>query len=169
MQGRQLWGRRTFGACREGGSAASMDVVRWTLVNAVLLGVMVLAIVGIQALDRGGAAVEASVRRYAAAISNSDLDGAMAEIAPERRAMWQDWVQGQLGNVYDVKGIAVRSPSVLERVFDPAAGRFEVTAIMDVDRDYPDQFYQPTTRVAVEQVDGRWYLQAPFLAQDHAQ
>ena len=34
---------------------------------------------------------------------------------------------------------------------------------MDVNRDSPDQFYQPTTRVDVEQVDGRWYLAAPLL------
>jgi hypothetical protein len=141
--------------------------VRWTLLNGVLLGLVALAIVGIQGLDRGGAAVEASVRRYAAAISTSDLDGAMAEIAPDQRPVWQDWVQGQLGNVYDVRGIAVRSPSVLQRVFDPANGRNEVTAIMDVDRGYPDQFYQPTTRVPVVEVDGRWYLEAPFLALDH--
>jgi hypothetical protein len=36
--------------------------------------------------------------------------------------------------------------------------------MLDVDRGYPDEFYQPTTRVPVEQVDGRWYLVEPLLA-----
>ena len=133
--------------------------------NGLLLAVMGLAIVGIQLLDRSGAAVEGSVRRYATAVSNADLDAAMAEIAPERRAAWTDWVHAQLGNVYDVRGIAVRSPSVVQRVFNGApAGPFEVTAVMDVNRDYPDDFYQPTALVNVEEVDGRWYLAAPLLA-----
>jgi hypothetical protein len=43
-------------------------------------------------------------------------------------------------------------------------GPFEVTAFMDVNRDFPDDFYQPTSTVAVEQVDGRWYLAVPLLA-----
>ena len=133
--------------------------------NGVLLAVMALAIVGIQLLDRSGAAVEGSVRRYAMAVTNGDLDAAMAEIAPEQRAAWTDWVRVQLGNVYDIRGIAVRSPSVVQRVFNGLpGGAFEVTAIMDVNRDYPDDFYQPTALVNVEEVDGHWYLAAPLLA-----
>jgi hypothetical protein len=141
-----------------------MDAVRLTLLNGVLLGLIGLAIVGIQGLDRSGASVESSVRRYASAVSNADLDAAVAEIAPDQRADWEDWVRGQLGNVYDVKGIAVRSPSLVDRVLKtPSASRFEVTAILDVNRDYPE-FYQPTPTVALESVDGRWYLHAPLLA-----
>ena len=141
-----------------------MNGVRLTLINGVLLGLIGLAIVGIQGLDRSGASVEGSVRRYASAVSNTDLDAAMAEIAPDQRALWEDWVRGQLGNVYDVKGIAVRSPSVADRVLkSPTAGRFEVTAILDVNRDYPE-FYQPSPTVAVDEVDAHWYLHAPLLA-----
>jgi hypothetical protein len=139
--------------------------VRWTALNGLLLGVMGLAIIGLQLLDRNGAAVESSVRRYAAAVSSADFDGAMAEIAPERRAVWADWVRSQLGNVYDLRGVAVRSPSVIERISTGTAPNpTEVTAIMDVNRDFPDDFYQPTARVNVEEVDGRWYLSAPLLA-----
>jgi hypothetical protein len=142
------------------------DGVRWVLLNGLLLGITGLAIVGIQVLDRSGAAVESGVRRYAAARSSADLDAAMAEISPDQRDEWRDWVGGQLGNVYDVRGIAVRSPSVLGRFLGgPDAGRYEVTVIMDVDRDFPEQFYQPTTRVPLSQVDGRWYLAAPLLTQ----
>ena len=126
---------------------------------------MALAIGGVQILDRSEAAVEASVRRYATAVSNGDLEAAMAEIAPGQRARWTDWVRGQLGNVYDVKGVAVRSPSVLQRLAERVpAGPFEVTTVMDVNRDYPADFYQPTTRVPIEEVDGRPYLSVPLLA-----
>ena len=89
----------------------------------------------------------------------------MAEIAPDQRARWSDWVQSQLGNVYDVRGIAVRSPSIVERLTQRLpGGPREVTTVLDVDRDYPDEFYQPTTRTPVEAFDGRWYLAAPLLA-----
>jgi hypothetical protein len=134
------------------------------LVNGVLLALISLAIAGIQGLDRAEASVEGSVRRYAAAVASSDLDAALAEIAPDQRATWTDWVQSQLGNVYDVRGIAVRSPSVVQRLtLHVPGGPYEVTAVLDVNRDYPD-FYQATPRVGVEQFDGRWYLAMPLLA-----
>jgi hypothetical protein len=140
--------------------------VKRTALVGVLLALTALAIVGFQVADRAEASVEGSVRRYAAAVTNSDLDAAMAEIAPDQRERWTDWVRGQLGNVYDVRGIAVRSPSILERVGQRVpGGPREVTTVMDVDRAYPDEFYQPSTRTPVEQFDGRWYLAAPLLAE----
>ena len=138
-----------------------------TALVGVLLALIALAIVGFEVADRAEASVEGSVRRYAAAVTNSDLDAAMAEIAPDQRERWTDWVRGQLGNIYDVRGIAVRAPSILERVAQRLpGGPREVTSVLDVDRAYPDEFYQPTTRVPVEQFDGRWYLAAPLLATD---
>ncbi|MDQ6673896.1 MAG: hypothetical protein M3069_24660, partial [Chloroflexota bacterium] len=83
------------------------------VVNGLLLALVGAAVVGTQLLDRSGAAVDASVRRYAAAVSTADLDTAMAEISPEHRTQWTDWVQAQLGNMYEVKGTAVRSPSIM--------------------------------------------------------
>src|SRR5215212_10709049 len=90
--------------------------MRWTTVNGLLLAALALAVVRTQLAFRDEAAVEAGVRRYAAAITNADLGAAMEEIAPDQRARWQDWVRGQLGNIYEVRGIAVRSPSLVERV-----------------------------------------------------
>jgi hypothetical protein len=140
--------------------------VRVTALNGVLLALVATAILGTQLLDRSGAAVEASVRRYATAVSTSDLDAAMSEIAPAQRAQWTDWVHSQLGNVYEVRGVAVRSPSVVQRVLNGRpGGPVEVTTIMDVNRAFPDEFYQPTVHVPVEQVDGRWYLAQPLLAE----
>jgi hypothetical protein len=139
--------------------------MRLTLVNGALLALVALAVASIQVVDRAESSIEGSVRRYAAAISSSDFDAAMAEIAPDQRAGWTDWVRGQLGNVYDVRGIAVRSPSGLQRLtVRVAGGPTEVTAILDVNRDFPDDFYQPTTREPVEELDGRWYLARPLLA-----
>lgn len=136
-----------------------------TALVGVLLAFLALAIAGVEVADRAEASIEASVRRYASAVTNSDLDAAMAEIAPDQRARWSDWVQTQLGNVYEVRGIAVRSPSIVERLSQHLpGGPREVTTVLDVDRDYPDEFYQPTTRVPVEAFDGRWYLAAPLLA-----
>ena len=138
-----------------------------TALIGVLLALSALAIVGFEVADRAEASVESSVRRYAAGVTNSDLDAALAEIAPDQRERWTDWVRGQLGNVYDVRGIAVRSPSILERLAQRlAGGPREVTTVLDVDREYPDEFYQPTTRVPVEQFQGRWYLAAPLLSSD---
>jgi hypothetical protein len=139
--------------------------MRLTVVNGVLLALVALSVVSVQVLDRAEASVEGSVRRYAAAVTNGDLDGALAEIAPDQRVNWADWVRSQLGNVYDVRGIAVRSPSVWQRVsLRVPAGPFEVTAILDVNREFPEDFYQPTARVPVEEFEGRWYLAKPLLA-----
>ena len=138
--------------------------MRLTLVNGCLLALVAVAVASIQVLDRAEASVEGSVRRYAAAVTSGDLEAAMAEIAPDQRATWTEWVSGQLGNAYDVRGVAVRSPSALQRITQHVpAGPIEVTAILDVNRNYPD-FYQPTPRVPVEEFNGRWYLGMPLLA-----
>jgi hypothetical protein len=133
-------------------------VPRGVIVNGVLLLLVALAVLGVEASHRPAAAVEAGVRRYALAVSNGDMDAAMAEIAPEQRATWSDFVSNQLGNIYDVTGVAVRTGSILGRPTD-------VTTDLDIDRAYPDQYYQASPRVPVEDVDGRWYLSAPPLAQ----
>jgi hypothetical protein len=127
------------------------------LINGGLIALLALAILGVEFWHRPSSAVEAGVRRYALAVSNGDLDAAMAEIAPEQRGNWDDFVRNQLGNVYDVTGVAVRASSILGRPTD-------VTTDLDVNRAFPDQYYQASPREPVEQVDGRWYLAAPLLA-----
>ena len=134
------------------------------MVNGALLLLLGLAIAGVLATDRAEASVEGVVRRYALAVSSSDSDAALAEIAPEQRARYAEWLAGQLGNVYDVRGIAVRSPNVFSRVVRRAVGPTDVTVVLDVNRAWPDEFYQPTARVEVVQDGGRWYLARPLLA-----
>lgn len=126
-------------------------------VAVVLLVLVGLAVLGVQAVDRRASAVESAVRRYSSAVSSSDPDGALAEIAPAQRDRWRNWIAGQLGNVYEVRGIAVRARSVF-------GAPYEVTVAMDVNRDYPGEFYQPTPRVPVVEDNGREYLGAPLLA-----
>jgi hypothetical protein len=131
----------------------------------VLLALVAVSVVSIQVLDRAEGSVEGGVRRYAAAVSSGDLEGALAEIAPDQRERWTEWVRGQLGNVYDVRGIAVRSSSLVQRLTRRLeSGPIEVTAVLDVNRAFPEDFYQPTARVPVAEFEGRWYLARPLLA-----
>jgi hypothetical protein len=131
--------------------------MRLLWLNLLLLALVGAAIVGVQVWDRPDAAVEASVRRYAAAVSSGDFDAAMAEIAPSARPRWSEWVRSQMGNMYAVTGIAVRADSLL-------APPSDVTVDLDINRGYADEFYQASPRVGVSEADGQWYLSEPLLA-----
>ena len=131
--------------------------MRVVWLNGVLLALLAVAIVGVEAWDRPESAVEASVRRYAEAVTASDLDAALAEIAPDQRDQWNAWIQSQPGNEYAVTGVAVHAAWLLGRPSD-------VTVDIDINRDYPDEFYQATPRVSVQEANGRWFLVAPLLA-----
>jgi len=128
--------------------------VRLFVVNAVLLVAVGLAVVGSSVFSRPSVAVESMVRRYAAALTSGDVDGALAEVAPEERDGSRVWLASQVGNVYEVRGIAVRAVR---------GTPYEVTVVLDVNRGYADEYYQPTTTEPVEQVGGVWYLARPLL------
>lgn len=139
---------------------------RWLLGLNLLLLLATAAAVGVgQVGDRGTPGVEDTVARYAAAVRAQDLPAALAELAPASRERWREWLAGQLGNIYEVKGIGVRYPSALDVL---SRGRAwlprEVTVVLDVNRGYPDLFYQPTARVGIVAEDGRYYLEDPLLA-----
>ena len=141
--------------------------MRSTFVVGVLLLAIGAAIALIVVLDRAEASVEARVRRYALAITLADADAALAEISPLERDTYTGFVDRQLGNIYEVRGIAVRAPSLLQRLLArPPAGPTEVTVILDVNRGYAEDYYMPTTQVPLESVDGVWYLARPLLAKD---
>ena len=147
-------------------SAPYTGLVRMRLLatNGVLFLALVALAAVLEVVDHSSVLVESTVSRYAQAISSNDPDTALAEIAPDRRSLHRGFVLNQLGNVYVVRVVAVRTPSLLERVAHPAArGPVEVTVVLDVDPGDPLAYYQPTTRVPVEEVDGRWYLSAPLL------
>jgi hypothetical protein len=138
-----------------------------TIANLLLLAVVGGSVLLVQVSDRAAPAVQATVQRYTRAMAAQDEAAALAEIAPSRRAEWTDWVHQQAGNVYDVKGIGVREPSMVARLTQHVPGMpFEVSAVIDVNHDYPDEYYQATTQAAVVQEDGRWFLAEPLLARE---
>lgn len=141
--------------------------MRLVLLNAALL-ILLAGIIGAeQLLDGAPPRIQATVERYARAMEAQDLQAALAEIEPSDRPRWTAWVESQLGNIYEVKSVAVREPSGLDRILAGASGTpTEASVAMDVNRGYPDFFFQPTTRVGVVQTDGRWYLAEPLLARE---
>jgi hypothetical protein len=134
---------------------------RLILFNALMLACIALSIGAIDVLARQQAALETSVRRYAQAIADQDLDAALQEIAPDQRDRWRDFVQNQLGNIYEVRGVAVRTPALYKRA---GLTPFEVSVVIDVDRGFPGEFYQASRSVPLERLNGRLYLQRPLLA-----
>lgn len=141
--------------------------MRLVLLNGALLFLLAGIIGAEQLLDRAPASINATVERYARAMEAQDLQAALSEIAPDERSHWTSWVEGQLGNIYEVKSVAVRAPSIMDRLVAGAPGTpTEATVAMDVNRGYPDFFFQPTTRVGLVEAEGRWYLAEPLLARD---
>jgi hypothetical protein len=108
--------------------------MRLVVVNGLLLALAGIAILGVIAFDRSDASAEGVVRRYALAVSNNDLDGALDEIARSARCVSRV-APTQVGNIYEVRGIAVRSPSVFEQVVQ-GEGPSEVMVVLDVNRGY---------------------------------
>lgn len=139
--------------------------VRWVLANGILLLVLLAGTAWGLVLERESPRVEGVVQRYAQAVLEQDLERALAEVAPSQRERWRAWVFSQLGNIYDLKAVSVRSPSLIDRLVRRAPGQpTEVTVFMDVNRGWPDFFYQPTARAGVLYEGGRPYLEAPLLA-----
>jgi hypothetical protein len=138
---------------------------RLLAVNGLLFLALGALAAALEVVDHSSVLVESTVSRYAQAISNNEPDTALAEIAPETRSLDREFVLNQLGNVYVVRVVAVRTPSLLDRLTQPAArGPVDVTVVLDVDPGDPQAYYQPRSTVPVEEVGGRWYLSAPLLA-----
>ena len=138
---------------------------RLLAVNGLLFLALVAVAGVLEVVDHSAVLVESTVSRYAQAVTSNEPDTALAEISPNTRSLHRDFVVNQLGNVYVVRVVAVRTPSLLDRLTHPAArGPFEVTVVLDVDPGDPLAYYQPRSTVPVEEVGGRWYLSTPLLA-----
>lgn len=141
--------------------------MRWLVVNGILIALLVGTIATAQVLDRTASQIDATVERYARALESQDLNAALLELAPATRERWAPWVAEQLGNIYEVRAVSIRAPSPLDRLARGTPGLpTQATVIMDVNRGYPEFFFQPATRVSLEQRDGRWYLAEPLLARE---
>ena len=138
--------------------------MRLVVVNGLLLALAGIAILGVIAFDRSDSLSRGRGQALCAGgIERRPGWGAGRDCAGSARCVSR-WLSTQVGNIYEVRGIAVRSPSVFERVVRRARGPSEVTVVLDVNRGYAGEFYQPTSDVPVVQVDGRWYLEQPLLA-----
>lgn len=142
---------------RRGGGWLGGVAVLW------LLGAGVVGI-GVVADWRGRASSpEAPLRTYLAAVTNEDLDAALAEVLPAGRPDAAPFVAEQLGNGYRVLGLGVRQPSLLDRLFGRGApDRALVTVQLDITL-FNGETWRTTTTVPVVQTPDGWYLARPPL------
>ena len=108
-------------------------------------------------------APEAVARAYLAAVERGDLDGALAQFAPDAREAQREGVARQLGNRYRVQSLVLGAPSVIDRLVGrprPAAWAVVAAEIAPV---VGERWQSSSTADFVER-DGRWYLLRPLFA-----
>jgi hypothetical protein len=106
---------------------------------------------------------EAPLRTYLAAVTNEDLEAALAEILPAARPNAAPFVAEQLGNGYRVLGLGVRQRSLLDRLLgrgDPDSAL--ITVQLDVSL-FTGETWRTTTSVPVVRTADGWYLARPPL------
>ena len=104
--------KRTIVARRAAG-ADSLDARRGAW---ILLALATLAAVVGPLWEARQRAPEGTVRAYLAAVERRDLDGALAELAPDVRVAEREAVARQLGNGYRVESLVLGAPSVADRM-----------------------------------------------------
>jgi hypothetical protein len=106
---------------------------------------------------------EAPLRTYLAAVTNEDLDAALAEILPAARSDSLPFIAEQLGNGYRVLGVGVRQPSALDRLLGRAdPDRALITVQLDITL-FTGETWRTTTHVPVVRTPDGWYLARPPL------
>jgi hypothetical protein len=123
----------------------------------VVSGAIVVVAAG-QDLRARDSSVETLARGYFAALERGDLDAALSAIQPAARGPAAAFVANLLGNEYRVQGVAVREPSVFDRVRGVPAGPQEVTVFVDVTEAASGARWQAGPRVPVVKEGGRPYL-----------
>lgn len=127
---------------------------------------VVIAVSAVSDLAGRDRAPEAVARRYFAALEAGDPDGALSELAPSERAGWRSFVENGLHNQYRIKGIAVRQPAPLARLWGSPAVPHEATTFLEITLAGEDVRWEAGPRVPLVQEAGRWYLARPPLAED---
>lgn len=107
---------------------------------------------------------ETVAKRYFAALEASDVQGALEELEPNARSRWVAFVENGVANEYRVVGIAVRRPSLLDRLSGVLPEPTHVTIFLDITQAVDGARWQATPRVPLAHVGGRWYLAHPPLA-----
>jgi len=108
---------------------------------------------------------EAVVRNYFRALEDGDAPGALAALPPSSRPQWTSFVENGLLNEYRITGIAVRSTSLLDQLGGVPPGPQDVTVFLDITQSVDGVRWQAGPRVPLVQLDGRWYLAHPPLAE----
>ena len=107
---------------------------------------------------------EMVARRYFAALEASDVEAALVEIEPGARTRWASFVENGVANEYRVVGIAVRQPSLLDRLGGAPAEPTDVTIFLDITQAVDGVRWQATPQVPLLRIHRRWYLAHPPLA-----
>ncbi|HZR98785.1 MAG TPA: hypothetical protein VFE37_08770 [Chloroflexota bacterium] len=114
---------------------------------------------------RGRAAgPEAPLRTYLAAVTAEDAEAALAEVLPAARPAAIPFVVEQLGNQYEVLGLGVRQPSLLDRLRGqgPPADEALITVQLDIVLT-TGETWRTTTHVPLVRTEDGWYLVRPPL------
>ena len=147
-------------AARRPAAAGGPDARRlaWTL-----LAIAALVAVAGPLWEARGRGPEATVRAYLTAVERGDLDGALAQLAPDAREAARERVAQQLGNRYRVGSLVLGAPSVADRLLGrPRPPTWAVVAA-EVTPAVGERWTSSSTAALVEQ-DGRWYLARPLFA-----
>lgn len=137
-------------------------VSRRGLALLLLACAALLAFVG-PALEGRQRGPEAAALAYLRAVEAGDLDGALEQIAPDRRAALRERVALQIRNRYGVLTLVQGQPSLLDRWSGRAGDQAWVTVLADVTA-VSGERWRSTSTAPLEQRDGRWYLTRPLFA-----
>ena len=107
---------------------------------------------------------EAVARAYFVALEAGDVDGALDAIEPAAREDATPFIENSVLNTYEVRGIAVRQPSVIERPQGQRGEPTDVTIFVDITQWTDGTQWQAGPDVPLVYEDGRWYLAKPPLA-----
>ena len=108
-------------------------------------------------------APELTVRAYLAAVERGDLDGALAQLAPDSREAQREDVARQLGNHYRVESLVLGAPSVADRLLGRPHPPAWAIVVAEITPGVGDRWTSSSTANLVE-LDGRWYLARPLFA-----
>jgi len=132
--------------------------------SLLIVSVIVVAASAIEDLRGRSMSPEATVRRYFSALEAADVDTALEQIAPAARDAQTRFIENGAGNKYRVVGIAVRTPSLLDRFRGAPSTPEDITVFVSVTEVVSGDEWQATPRVPLVQENDRWYLARAPLA-----
>ena len=128
-------------------------------VALTLLGGATLLIGAVAVSDAAGRrdVPEEMIRTYFYGLESLDADLSVEQILPEERGRLTPFVENSVGNHYDIVGIAVEWPSLIERAGGAQPEARTATVFLDITQ-ADGVRWQAGPRVIVIRRDGRWYL-----------